>query len=51
VLLGQSFDFNIEAFVHGASHATVGALVTDDEDARSIVDTFHDALHSVEGKT
>ena len=50
VLRGQTFAFNLEAFVDGASHATVGALVTDAEDARSIVDTFHDALHTVEGQ-
>lgn len=50
VLRGQAFDFNLEAFVDGASHATVGALVTDAEDARTIVDTFHDALHTVEGQ-
>jgi len=50
VLRGQTFDFNLEAFVDGASHATVGALVSDAEDARSIVDAFHDALHTVEGQ-
>lgn len=50
VIRDQTFSFNIEAFVDGASSATVGALVTDSEDAAAVVGTFYDGLFTVEGQ-
>ena len=49
-LRGQCYDFNLEAYVDGASHATVGVKVTDTEDSYAVVDTFYDALHTVQGQ-
>lgn len=50
VLRGQRFTFNLEAFVDGATAATVGAIVSATEDARAVVDAFHDGLCTVEGQ-
>lgn len=50
VLRGQRFTFNLEAFVDGATAATVGAIVSATEDARAVVDAFHDGLRTVEGQ-
>jgi hypothetical protein len=50
VFRNQTFQFNIEAFVDGASSATVGALVTNAEDAAAVVGTFYDGLFTVEGQ-
>lgn len=49
VLRGQRYTFNLEAFVDGATAATVGAIVSATEDARAVVDAFHDGLHTVQG--
>ena len=38
VLRGQRFTFNLEAFVDGATAATVGAIVSGTEDARAVVE-------------
>ena len=50
VLRGQRFTFNLEAFVDGATAATVGAIVSATEDARAVVDAFDDGLRTVEGQ-
>ena len=49
ILRGQRFTFNLEAFVDAATAATVGAIVSKTEDARAVVDAFHDGLSTVEG--
>ena len=50
VLRGKRFTFNLEAFVDGATAATVGAIVSATEDARAVVDAFDDGLRTVEGQ-
>lgn len=50
VFKGQRFTFNLEAFVDGATAATVGAIVSETEDARAVVDAFHDGICTVEGQ-
>ncbi|MBW6496156.1 MAG: hypothetical protein K0B16_16690 [Burkholderiaceae bacterium] len=50
VLRGERFTFNLEAFVDGATAATVGAIVSATEDAQAVVDAFHDGLCTVEGQ-
>jgi hypothetical protein len=50
VLRGERFTFNLEAFVDGATAATVGAIVSSTEDARAVVDAFDDGLCTVEGQ-
>jgi len=50
ILRNQTFTFNLEAFVDGGSGATVGAIITDTEDARAVVDAFRDGLATVEGQ-
>jgi hypothetical protein len=50
ILREQTFAFNLEAFVDGGSSATVGAVITDTEDARAVVDAFRDGLSTVEGQ-
>ncbi len=46
----QTHSFNLEVFVDGGSSAAVGAIVTDTEDARAVVDAFHDGLNTVDGE-
>ena len=50
VLRGQRFTFNLEALVDGASNATVGARVTDAEDAHAVIESFCEGLQTTAGQ-
>jgi hypothetical protein len=46
----KRYTFNLEAWVDGATAATVGAVVSATEDAQAVVDAFHDGLETVQGQ-
>ncbi len=50
VLRNERYTFNLEAMVDGATAATVGAIVSATEDAKAVVDAFHDGLETVQGQ-